>query len=99
VIFPFTCGRAVGLLVKVLALSEKLLADLAQYTCGSSSRAVSVEVVSQEVVSAETVSVSLVLLGLPITTLRALLRDALLAHDQVMGAVRGEPGHSASEGI
>jgi len=91
VIFPFTYGRAVGLLVKILALSEKLLADLAQYTCGSSSRAVSVEVVSQEAVSAETVSAPLVLLDLPTTTLRALPRDALLAHDQVMAQFVASP--------
>ncbi|MFT6037573.1 MAG: hypothetical protein ACI9TP_000356, partial [Candidatus Azotimanducaceae bacterium] len=81
----------VGLLVKVLALSEKLLADLAQYTGGSSSRAVSVEVVSQEAVSAETVSASLVLLGLPTTTLRAVLRDALLAHDEIMAQFAASP--------
>jgi hypothetical protein len=61
----------VGLLVKVLALSEKLLADLAPYTYGSFSRALSVEVVSQKAVSVETVSPSLVLLGLPATTLKA----------------------------
>jgi len=81
----------VGLLIKVLALGEKLLADLAHYTPGSFANAVSVEVVSQEAVSVETVSASLVLLGLPTTTLKAVLRDALLAHDQIMAQCAASP--------